>query len=202
MDDHKKEKAGRTMGRKLSNFFVRNDLRFRVIGSGLISMTFIYIATLGVTLYPHLYDMFVSNDVNIQYRAAQNFLILSKWLVPAVAVILILAFYHHVTIMCRICGPLVNFAKIFKKFPVENFTRKVFFRHGGTLKKECKTINEIIESAAQNISQIRADHDKLISSLEDIITRVDETHSDDEVFQNLKRSAESAAKGLSIFRNT
>ena len=78
--------------RKLKNYLLSNDAQLRIIIPNLLWMLLIIIATMGVVLSPLMMDMFLSDDIEIQYRAAITFLSFIKQLVPTIIAIFILIF--------------------------------------------------------------------------------------------------------------
>ena len=122
------EKSKRKSKRKIRNYLLSNDAQLRFIVPNLFWMLLIIIATMGVVLSPLMIDMFLSENIEIQYRAAITFLSFIKRLVPTIISMFVLIFIHQVIITHRICGPLVNFSNTFKKMDEGDFTRKVTIR--------------------------------------------------------------------------
>ena len=112
-----------------------------------------------------------STDMETQYRAAQTFLILVKQLAPAVILLLLLFILHLITVTHRICGPLVNFRHTFSRLKEGDLSRRVYLRQGDYLKKECEIINGMIDGLSHIVSQVMEDQKKLISDLEDMISK-------------------------------
>jgi len=166
-------------------------------------MFLVIIITVGVILSPLIYDMFLSQDVGVQYHAAQTFLTLVKRLVPAVMAMFILILLHQVLITHRICGPIVNFTNTFKKIAEGDLTRKVFLRQGDYLKKECEKINEMIDALARLLSRISSDHEKLLSVLEEVMARVDDLDTKikvEEALKIVKHEAQLVTQDLSLVK--
>lgn len=147
--------------RKLKNYLVSNDIQLRIIASTLLYMMVVIMLTGVVVLYPLVLDMFYNPDLEIQYRAALTMLGSVKRLVPAVLAILALGFIHQLIITHRICGPLVNFTNTFRRISEGDLTRKIILRHGDYLKKECRSINEMIDGLAEKIMRIDKNHRRL-----------------------------------------
>ena len=120
--------------RKLRNYLISNDLQLRVIFMILLHMLLVAIIAVGFSLSPFIQDMLFAQDLEIQYHAAQMFLHLIKRLIPAVAAIFLLVFFHQVIITHRICGPLVNFSNTFTTIAQGDLTRKIYLRKGDYLK--------------------------------------------------------------------
>ena len=79
-----------TYKRKLRNYLINNDLQLRLIRNNLFYLLLCVIVTVSILLYPLIHDMMLLSDLESQYRAAQTFLLLVKWLVPAILMVLIL----------------------------------------------------------------------------------------------------------------
>jgi nitrogen fixation/metabolism regulation signal transduction histidine kinase len=166
-------------------------------------MLLVVIVTVGVVLGPLIVDMLMTEDLEVQYRAAQTFITLIKRLVPAVFAIFVLVFIHQILITHRICGPLVNFNNTFKKVAEGDLTRKIFLRQGDYLREECKRINEMVDGLSSHIMRIGDNHKRLIQLLEDILSRVDDPDAClklDETLEIIKNEAKLVAEELQIFR--
>ena len=194
---------GSRRDRKLRNYLINNDLQLRVVLTILFHMLLVVVITVGVVLGPLIVDMFLSQDLEVQYRAAQTFITLIKRLIPAVFAILVLVFIHQVLITHRICGPLVNFTNTFKRVAEGDLTRKIFLRQGDYLREECKRINEMIDGLSNHIARIGNDHEKLVQLLEEILSRIDDPDTClkiDETLEIVKREAKVVADDLETFK--
>ena len=158
--------------RKLRNAIVDWELQFRIIAGSLIVMLIAVIIILGVVLYPLLSGMYSAN-AETQYRAARDFLILIKQLIPVVILMFLFFTAHLLLITHRICGPLVNFSRTFAKLKEGNLSTRAYVRQDDYLKKECDKINEMIDGLSRMVSRITADQKKLIDNMEEIISRTD-----------------------------
>lgn len=190
-------------GRKLRNYFRYKDLQIRIIATSLIYMFLIILTTLGVILYPLVTDMFLSDDINTQYQAAQTFIVLMRRLVPAVVIMFSVVFLHQVSLTHRICGPLVNFTNSFRMISKGDLSRKVFLRQGDYLKKECQRINDMIDGLAILISRFRTNHGRLISMLEKARVRAKDLETKRQVGEALeviRREAQLVTEDLEVFK--
>lgn len=197
------EKSKRKSKRKIKNYLLSNDAQLRFIVPNLFWMLLIIIATMGVVLSPLMIDMFLSENIEIQYRAAITFLSFIKRLVPTIISMFVLIFIHQVIITHRICGPLINFSHTFKKMAEGDFTRKVTIRADDYMKDDCKNINQMIDGLSDKLTKVGVSNDKLIESVEKIMKRVDDIKTRDQVLEALellKREAENAKKDLSNFK--
>lgn len=197
------EKTKRKSRRKLKNFLLSNDTQLRIIIPNLIWMLLIIIATMGVVLSPLMIDMFLSDDIEIQYRAATTFLAIIKPLIPTIIAMFILIFIHQVILTNRIFGPLVNFNHTFKKMAEGNLTRKVEIRAEDYMKWDSKNINHMIEGLSSIVTRTSVSNDKLIESIGKVKKRVDDIKTRDQVLEALellKREAENVKEGLSRFK--
>ena len=194
---------GSRRDRKLKNYLINKDFQLRIAFTNLIYMSVVIIMTLGVIMSPLLHDMFFSEDVSIQYQAAQTFLALVKRLIPALMAMFILIFVHQVVVTHRICGPIVNFTNTFIRVADGDLSRKVFLRQGDYLRKECDKVNHMIDALAGLITRIRADHGKLISALEEIMASVEDLDTKKKVedaLEIVKREAQFVSEDLSLFK--
>ena len=197
------EKAKIQSRRKLKNYLLSNDTQLRFIVPNLFWMILIIIATMGVVLSPLMIDMFLSDDIEIQYHAAITFLSFIKRLVPTIIAMFVLIFVHQVIITHRICGPLVNFSNTFKKLAEGDFTRKVTIRTDDYMKNDCKNINQMIDGLSDKLTKVGVSNDKLIEAVEKIMNRVDDIKTRDQVLEALellKREAESVKEDISNFK--
>ncbi len=191
--------------RLLRNFLINKEIQLKIVLINLLYILLIIIITLAVLLYPLLYDMFISNNIDIQYKAAQNFLMLMKHLLPAVCVMFIFTFIHQIIFSHRFLGPLVNFGHTFYKISNGDFTRNILLRKGDFLQKESEKINEINDSLAKHISDIKNSHEKLILAIEKAMSNINDVDSKKDITDALniaKREAIIIKDNLSLFKIT
>lgn len=191
--------------RKFRHYLINNDLQLRVIGYSLVYLAVIMAITCATIFYPVLRDMMMSEGVEIQYRAAQTFLILIKRLALAAIFAFVLTFLHQVLISHRICGPLVNFTNTFNKVKEGDLTRTVHLRKIDYLKGESLVINEMLDSLRQRIGKIKEDNDRLAESLEDFSNRIEGITDDPEtkaVLADAKHHAAALAQDVGAFKLT
>lgn len=191
--------------RLLRNFLINKEIQLKIVLINLLYILLIIIITLAVLLSPILYDMFISNNIDIQYKAAQNFLMLMKHLVPAVCVMFILTFIHQIIFSHRFLGPLINFGHTFNKISDGDFTRNILLRKGDFLQEESEKINEINDSLAKHIDDIKNGHEKLILAIEKAMSDIDDVGSKKEIIDALdiaKKEALIIKDNLSLFKIT
>ena len=189
--------------RKLKNYLVNKNDQLRIALQTLIYMSLIVLITVAVILYPSMSDIFYSQDLNIQYRASQSFLLLLNRLVPTIIIIFILVFLHQIVITHRIWGPLKNFTNTIERIGSGDFTRKVIPRKRDYLKEECKQINNMVDGLTKLVSNIRTNHLKLISALEDITIPVEDGHQRkiiEDSLDTVRRKAELLTEDISHFK--
>jgi methyl-accepting chemotaxis protein len=197
------EKTKKKERRKLKNYLLSNDIQLRIIIPNLLWMLLVIFATVGVILSPLMMDMFLSNDIEVQYRAAMTFLSFIQKLVPTIIAVFSLIFLHQVIVTHRICGPLVNFSHTFKRLAEGDFTKKVKIRADDYMKEDCQKINQMIEGLSFVASGVRVSNDKLIDSIDKIKKRVDDIKTRDQVLEALdliKREATNVNKEISNFK--
>lgn len=189
--------------RKLKNYLVNKNDQLRIALQTLIYMSLIVLITVAVILYPSMSDIFYSQDLNIQYRASQSFLLLLNRLVPTIIIIFILVFLHQIVITHRIWGPLKNFTNTIESIGSGDFTRKVIPRKRDYMKEECKQINNMIDGLTKLVSNIRTNHLKLISALEDVTIPVEDGHQRkiiEDSLNTVRRKAELLTEDISHFK--
>jgi len=191
--------------RLLRNLLINKEIQLKIVLMNLLYILLIIIITLTVLLFPLIYDMFISNNIDIQYKAAQNFLMLMKHLVPAVCVMFVLTFIHQIIFSHRFLGPLINFGHTFQKISNGDLARNIFLRKGDFLTNESEKINEINCSLAKLIGDIKSSHEKLIIVIDKVISNIDDVDSKkdiNDVLNIVKQEALIVKNNLSIFKIT
>jgi methyl-accepting chemotaxis protein len=189
--------------RSFRNYLVSKDLQFHVLGKSLIYMSLVVIVSVGIILYPLVRDMIFLDNLDRQYQAAQTFLTLVKWLIPAIIVLLVLFTGHLILITHRICGPLVNFTHTFNRLAEGDLTRKVYLRRGDYLASECERINHMIEGISGIITRLLADHNRLRIVLQDLkgqIRDMDTREKFEAALEMILKDAEYVSETLSRFK--
>ncbi len=171
--------------RQFKNYLINKDLQLRVVFNTIIYMLLVIILTAGVVFSPLIGKMLFSDDIETQYRMAQTYLILIKWLLPAIILIVILFVIHHIIVTHRICGPLVNFTHTFKKMGQGDLTRKVYIRHRDYLKKECSEINEMIDGLSRLLGQVNRDQKNLIDEMEGLMANIERLDTPEKIRTSL-----------------
>jgi methyl-accepting chemotaxis protein len=171
--------------RQFKNYLINKDLQLRVVLNTIIYMLLVILLTAGVVFSPLVGKMLFSDDIETQYRMAQTYLILVKWLLPAIILIVVLFVIHHIIVTHRICGPLVNFAHTFKKMGQGDLTRKVYIRHRDYLKKECSEINGMIDGLSKLLSQVSRDQKNLIDEMEGLMANIESLDTPEKIRTSL-----------------
>ena len=184
--------------RKLRNYLINKDLQLRLIRNNLFYLLICVIVTVSVLLYPLIHDMMLLPDLESQYRAAQTFLLLVKWLVPAILMVLVLFTGHMIISSHRICGPLVNFTHTFDRLAQGDLTRKVYIRKGDYLKSECNRINLMIDGISGIIDRLFANHNQLLATLQSM----NEQANDTEIKEKLEVSLKIIRQDVEYFSDT
>ena len=189
--------------RKLRNYLINKDLQIRLIRNNLFYLLICVIVTVSILLYPLIHEMMFLTDLEGQYRAAQTFLLLVKWLVPAILIVLILFMGHTIITTHRICGPLVNFTHTFDSLAQGDLTRKVYIRKGDYLKSECARINLMIDGISGIINRLFADHNQLLSTLQSLNEQAKDMEIKEKLEASLKiikQDGEYVSETLSKFK--
>jgi methyl-accepting chemotaxis protein len=196
---------GQRNSRRFFNFIVDNDLQLRIMAYSIIYMICGTLVIIAVVSYPLINDMNFSNDLEIQYVAAQYFLIIAKRIVPALIAIFVLFTLHQLIITHRICGPLVNFTNTFARIADGDLNQKVHLRKHDYLKEECDHINEMITGLANIIEHVRVDHNNLRANLESISIDINDQAIKEKINSSLeiiKSDAEYVSKRLAYFKTS
>jgi methyl-accepting chemotaxis protein len=189
--------------RKWRNYLLHHDLQLRMISYSAIYMVVMLTITCVLMVYPLLQDMLLAEQIEVQYRAAQNVLTLMRGLIPAVVLLFILFFIHQVLITHRICGPLINFSHTFEKVGRGDLTRKVYLRQQDHLKLESQRINTMVEGLTGRVQQIKKDGDRLLHLLEQAAADIESIGSRqhfETTLNTLKSEARQLTADLSKFK--
>jgi methyl-accepting chemotaxis protein len=189
--------------RKLRNYLINKDLQLRLIRNNLFYLLICVIVTVSILLYPLIHDMMFLPDLEGQYRAAQTFLLLVKWLVPAILIVLVLFMGHTIISNHRICGPLVNFTHTFESLAQGDLTRKVYIRKGDYLKRECTRINLMIDGISGIINRLFTNHNQLLATLQSLNEQEKNTEIKEKLETSLKiirQDGEYVSETLSRFK--
>jgi methyl-accepting chemotaxis protein len=194
---------GTVYKRSFRNYLINKDLQLRLLMQSFIYVCIIVLASTGIILYPLIHDILFLDDLDRQYRAAQTFLSLVKWLIPAILLPLVLFMGHLIVITHRICGPLVNFAHTFDRLAKGDLTRKVHLRKGDYLSRECERINHMIDGISDIINRLQGDHHKQIITLEDLRERVNDSDTKEKIevlLAMIRQEAKDIADTLACFK--
>ena len=189
--------------RKLRNYLINKDLQIRLIRNNLFYLLICVIVTVSILLYPLIHDMMFLPDLEGQYRAAQTFLLLVKWLIPAIVIVLVLFMGHTIITTHRICGPLVNFTHTFDSLAQGDLTRKVYIRKGDYLKSECARINLMIDGISGIINRLFANHKQLLATLQSLNEQAKDIETKEKLEASLKiimQDGEYVSETLSRFK--
>lgn len=189
--------------RRFFNFIMDKDLQLRIMANGIIYMICVAIITLGIVLLPIINDMGLSSDLEVQYRAAQNFLIIVKRIVPGIIFFFVLFTAYQLILTHRICGPLINFSNVFAMIAQGDLSRQVRVRKHDYLKEESEHINQMIMALAGIMERLGKDHNKLKADLERIACDIRDNATKEHIEQSLeiiKADAEYVSRNLARFK--
>jgi methyl-accepting chemotaxis protein len=173
------------------------------MASNLIGMILIGVVTLLAIFYPLLYKIKYSEDTKIQYQAAESFLSIIWWVLPAMVLIILVALVYNLIITHRICGPLVNFTHTFNKMSEGDLTRKVILRTGDFLNNESESLNRMIDGLADHVSGIKENSQQLLDLVEDRYTHADDFDTKEkakEILLEIKNGVQSVVDDLAFFK--
>jgi methyl-accepting chemotaxis protein len=194
---------GTTYKRSFRNYLLCKDLQLHVLAQSFVYVSAMVMAAIGIILYPLIRDMTTLEDMERQYEAAQTLLSLAKWLVPAILTLLVLFMGHLLIITHRICGPLVNFTHTFNRLAEGDLTRKVHLRDGDYLRNECERINHMIDGISGLVNRLRADHGKLMITLQDLKERANDIDTKEKIeaaLEMIRQEARYLSDSLSRFK--
>jgi len=189
--------------RKINNYLINKDLQLCLIRNNLFYLLICVIVTVSILLYPLIHEMMFLPDLEGQYRAAQTFLLLVKWLVPAIVIVLVLFMGHTIITTHRICGPLVNFTHTFDSLAQGDLTRKVYIRKGDYLKSECARINLMIDGISGIVNRLFTHHNQLLVTLQSLNEQAKDTETKEKLESSLKiirQDGEYVSETLSKFK--
>lgn len=194
---------GTVYKRSFRNYLVSRDLQLHLLSQSFIYTCIMVLVSIGIILYPLIHDILFLDDLDRQYQAAQTFLSLVKWIIPAILLLLVLFMAHLIIITHRICGPLVNFAHTFDRLARGDLTRKVHLRNGDYLSSECEKINHMIDGISDIINRLQGDHHKLMITLQDIkeqVNGIDTKEKIEVLLEMISQEAKHIADTLACFK--
>ncbi len=179
--------------RKLRNFIVNKKQLILVVVSTIYFFLTVTV-TLTVMIAPVYSDIFHSNGAIAQREAAKVFILLSEKLGIALSAIFLFTIIPLIWGSHRFFGPLINFLNIFKKVAGGDLTARIFLRRGDLLKSEARLANEMIQSLAMTISDVKQQNHLLFATLNEIVEgRCPESGIDNEILEahNQARTCEA-----------
>jgi methyl-accepting chemotaxis protein len=169
--------------RKLKNLIVNKKQLILVVISTIYFFLLVTV-TLTAIIAPVYGDIFQSNDAIAQREAAKVFILLSEKLGIALSAIFLITITSLVWGTHRFFGPLINFSKIFKRVAGGDLTARIILRRGDLLKSEACTANEMIQSLAMTISDVKQQNHLLVTTLNGIVEgRCPKSGTDDEILE-------------------
>ena len=186
--------------RQLKNYLVVNKFHFKLLIINLIYVLLIFAVIVWGVLFPFYRDIFQVSDIYAQHYSAKFFIVLLNRASIALLVLILFSLLYQVMINHKLCGPLVNFSNTFRKISQGDLTRKIFLRRYDFLKNEAAQVNDMINSLSGLITNLKKDHDRLLSALVDI--PVTETTQDEyqNLVEKLKKQADICNQHLSKFK--
>lgn len=174
--------------RKLKSYLIKKDIQLKFICINSLFMFLITFVTIFVILFPLVSLMYQTDIPEIQYQASKTFVTILKDLPIALGLVFMLFFIHQLLITHQLCGPLVNFIQTFKKIATGDLTRKVQLRRTDFLKEDQVLINEMIDALSCTIRNIKEDHHKLLSAL------------NEKDLENAVKQAQLISEHLAVFK--
>jgi methyl-accepting chemotaxis protein len=147
--------------------------------------------------------MYVPGSLDLQYQAAQFFMIILERLPFALFLLLALIFVHQMLIAHRFCGPIINFSHTIRRVTRGDLTRTVRLRRYDFFKEEERYLNDMLHELSHRIGSIKKDHENLARALEDITIQAADSPQAQRSVQALKTALEHSRgmeEHLSVFR--
>ena len=186
--------------RKLKNYLMANKSQLKIALANLVLVVLVVAVIVFTILSPFYHDIFLMDDLYSRHYSAKFFLVLLDRSSFAFIAILLLALIHNILANHKLCGPLVNFTKTFKRIAQGDLTRKVFLRRYDFLKTEAYQINEMIDSLSDYITTIKNDNDQLLSALKEVDNDKMEKNKYENALNRVKKQANLCNEHLSKFK--
>jgi len=186
--------------RQLKNYLIANKIHFKMMLANLILIMLVFVVILGMVLFPFYQEIYKFDDIYAQHYSAKFFIVLLDRLSLAFFSVLLVSLIYQMTINHKFCGPLVNFSETFKKFAQGDFTRKIYLRRYDFLKNEATQVNDMIDWLSDHIMNIKKDHERLLSALEDMPGAEMEGGEYQNALETLKKQVDICHNHLSIFK--
>jgi len=186
--------------RKLKNYLIANKTQLIMGLANLMLNLLVFVVIVLTILSPFYYDIFRMDDIYSQKYSAKFFLVLLDRLSIALIAIFFLSLIHNILANHKLCGPLVNFSKTFKKISQGDLTRKINLRRYDLLNNEAHQINDMIDFLSDYITKIKKDNDLLLSVLEEFDNGEIEKNKYENAFKIVKKQANLCNVHLSKFK--
>jgi len=185
--------------RRLKNYLFANKTQIQIILFNFIMLILVFGIIIASALFPLYSDIFRSDDIYLQNLAAKLFVVLLERLSIGFGLVLLIILTHQVLVIHKLCGPLVNFGKTFKKISQGDLTQKIFLRRRDFLQREALQVNEMLDSLTDSLSKIKKENTLLLSELEQMINKQTEKETIVNALKNVKRRADLSNNHLSKF---
>jgi len=188
--------------RKIRNYFLKKNVQIKMIGTNIFYIFSILLITITSLLLPIISFMDSSYSFDVQYHAANIFIVIAERLPLPLSALIILVVIHQLVITHQVCGPLVNFSNTFKKISQCDLARKIFLRKNDMLTEEAEHINEMIDGLSRHIVTIKKTHHKLLCALNETAAKSSdpgERHSFEASLKTAQKQARLIEQHLAVF---
>ncbi len=185
--------------RKLKNYLFANKTQVQIVLFNFTMLILVFGIIIASTLFPLYSDIFRSNNIYLQNVTAKLFVVLLERLSIGFGLVLLIIVIHQVLVIHKLCGPLVNFGKIFNRISHGDLTHRIFLRRRDFLQNEAHQVNEMLDSLTDSLSAIKKENTLLVSELEQLINKHAEKETIVTALKNVKRRADLNNSHLSKF---
>lgn len=186
--------------RKWRNFLINRQVQVKVAAVNSLYMLMV-VSLLIATLFMPLYDeIFSTSDPYYSRASAKVFIVLLERFSICFVILIFLGLFHQFVVTHKLCGPLANFSKTFKKISKNDLTRKVYLRRHDFLKNEARQINEMIDNLSSPLSAALKSNRRIVAMLEEHIATGATQSEINNVLRLLKKEADICTTNLEKFK--
>jgi len=155
--------------RKIRNLLINFSFQYRIVIVNLLFMMLVLILTMAI-VYTHLSESeagatgiwnFPLGDLNITLSLKVILLYVLLLITFLLSIISQLWMTH------RVCGPLVNFCKAYKRIASGDFLKSIHLRKGDLLQEEAHQFNEMVTGISDLVNELKAENERLNSAVRD-----------------------------------
>ena len=155
--------------RRMTSLLVNFSVQHRVILVNLLFMVIVMFLTMAI-IYTHLSEREYSADAVWKYAFGDLTITITSRLVLLYFLLLLtfmISIIAQLRMTHRVCGPLVNFCKTFKRISDGDLFIKVNLRKNDLLKKEADDFNEMITKICELVNELKTENERLNTAIKD-----------------------------------